>query len=85
MDTRFDNRVLDLRKPERRAIFHVRSVVAAALRSYLDRQGFVEVHTPKLAGAGAEDRRLSAQVLRAKISVMITRAAIPMATPTSRQ
>ncbi len=54
VDTRFDNRVLDLRKPERRAIFHVRSVVAAAFRSYLDRQGFVEVHTPKLAGAGAE-------------------------------
>src|SRR3989449_1746511 len=54
VDTRFDNRVLDLRKPERRAIFHVRSVVAAAFRSFLDRQGFVEVHTPKLAGAGAE-------------------------------
>ena len=53
VDTRFDNRVLDLRKPERRAIFHVRSVVAA-FRSYLDQQGFVEVHTPKLAGAGAE-------------------------------
>jgi nondiscriminating aspartyl-tRNA synthetase len=54
IDTRFDNRVLDLRKPERRAIFRVRSVVTAAFRSYLDRQGFVEVHTPKLAGAGAE-------------------------------
>src|SRR5207244_360283 len=54
VDTRFDNRVLDLRKPERRAIFHVRSVVAAAFRSFLDRQGFVEVHTPTLAGAGAE-------------------------------
>ncbi len=54
MDTRFDNRVLDLRKPERRAIFRVRSVVSAAFRSYLDRHGFVEVQTPKLAGAGAE-------------------------------
>jgi len=53
-DTRFDNRPLDLRKPERRAIFRVRSVVAAAFRSSLDRQGFVEVQTPKLAGAGAE-------------------------------
>src|SRR5213596_4252515 len=53
-DTRFDNRPLDLRKPERRAIFRVRSVVAAAFRSYLDHQGFVEVQTPKLAGAGAE-------------------------------
>src|SRR5439155_1222875 len=30
------------------------SVVAAAFRSYLDHQGFVEVQTPKLAGAGAE-------------------------------
>ncbi len=54
MDTRFDNRPLDLRKPERRAIFRVRSVVSAAFRSYLDHQGFVEVQTPKLAGAGAE-------------------------------
>src|SRR3989442_201924 len=54
MDTRFDNRPLDLRKPERRAIFRVRSVVAAAFRSFLDHQGFIEVQTPKLAGAGAE-------------------------------
>ncbi len=54
MDTRFDNRFLDLRKPERRAIFRVRSLALRALRSYLEGQGFVEVHTPKLAGAGAE-------------------------------
>jgi aspartyl-tRNA synthetase len=54
MDTRFDNRTLDLRKPERRAIFRIRSRVAAALRAHLDRNEFVEVHTPKLAGAGAE-------------------------------
>src|SRR5438034_8982827 len=48
MDTRFDNRVLDLRKPERRAIFRVRSVVAAAFRSFLDGYGFIEAQTPKL-------------------------------------
>ncbi|HYM40092.1 MAG TPA: aspartate--tRNA(Asn) ligase [Thermoplasmata archaeon] len=54
MDTRFDNRTLDLRKPERRAIFRVRSVTVAALRESLVRQGFVEVDTPKLSGAGAE-------------------------------
>ncbi len=54
MDTRFDNRFLDLRKPERRAIFRVRSVVLAALREHLAAQGFLEVATPKLAGAGAE-------------------------------
>ncbi len=54
MDTRFDNRFLDLRKPERRAIFPVRSVVVSALREHLASRGFLEVHTPKLAGAGAE-------------------------------
>lgn len=54
MDTRFDNRTLDLRKPERRAIIRIRAIVAAALRSYLDRHEFAEVQTPKLAGAGAE-------------------------------
>ncbi len=54
MDTRFDNRFLDLRKPERRAIFRVRSGVLRALREHLASQGFVEVQTPKLAGAGAE-------------------------------
>src|SRR3989475_4993145 len=54
MDTRLDNRVLDLRKPERRAIFHVRDLMLRGIREYLHRQGFVEVHTPKLSGAGAE-------------------------------
>ena len=54
MDTRFDNRFLDLRKPERRAVFQVRSVVLAAVREHLAAEGFLEVHTPKLAGAGAE-------------------------------
>lgn len=53
-DTRFDNRFLDLRKPEHRAIFRVRSLVLEAIRGRLTDQGFVEVHTPKLAGAGAE-------------------------------
>ncbi len=54
IDTRFDNRTLDLRKPERRAIVHVRSVVLAALGEHMRSKGFVEVQTPKLAGAGAE-------------------------------
>lgn len=54
MDTRFDNRTLDLRKPERRAIFGVRAVALAAFRESLVGQGFLEIQTPKLAGAGAE-------------------------------
>lgn len=54
VDTRFDNRILDLRKPERRAIFRIRAIVARSFRESLDGQGFVEIQTPKLAGAGAE-------------------------------
>jgi len=54
MDTRLDNRVLDLRKPERRAIFRVRSIALAAIREHLVGHSFLEVQTPKLAGAGAE-------------------------------
>ena len=54
MDTRLDNRFMDLRKPERRAIFRVRDLLQRGLREYLHRHGFLEVHTPKLAGAGAE-------------------------------
>ncbi|MBI4416711.1 MAG: aspartate--tRNA(Asn) ligase [Euryarchaeota archaeon] len=54
LDTRLDNRVMDLRKPERRAIFHVRDLLIGGIREYLHRHGFVEVTTPKLAGAGAE-------------------------------
>jgi transposase len=45
---------MDLRKPERRAIFAVRDLVQRGLREYLHRHDFVEVQTPKLAGAGAE-------------------------------
>ena len=54
LDTRLDNRFMDLRKPERRAIFAVRSLALKSIREYMSENRFVEVHTPKLAGAGAE-------------------------------
>jgi aspartyl-tRNA synthetase len=54
MDTRLDNRTMDLRKPERRAVFHVRDLLLQGIREYLHRNRFVEVTTPKLSGAGAE-------------------------------
>jgi nondiscriminating aspartyl-tRNA synthetase len=53
-DTRLDNRVLDLRKPAVGAIFQIRSLMERAIRTDLERRGFLEVHTPKLSGAGAE-------------------------------
>jgi len=54
MDTRLDNRFMDLRKANVQAIFHVRSLVLQSLRASMVRHGFVEVNTPKLSGAGAE-------------------------------
>jgi len=53
-DTRVDNRFLDLRKAEVRAIFEVRSLVLQSIRATMVRHGFTEVNTPKLSGAGAE-------------------------------
>jgi aspartyl-tRNA synthetase len=54
MDTRLDNRFLDLRKEEVRAVFRLKSHVGTALREYMASQGFVETYTPKVISAGAE-------------------------------
>jgi len=54
MDTRLDNRILDVRKPEIAAVFQLRAVFLQGVRRYLEQQGFVEVATPKVVGAGAE-------------------------------
>ncbi|EGF99578.1 uncharacterized protein MELLADRAFT_40205, partial [Melampsora larici-populina 98AG31] len=53
-DTRLDNRVLDLRTPVNNAIFKVQSRVCNLFRAYLDGQGFMEIHTPKIQGAATE-------------------------------
>jgi nondiscriminating aspartyl-tRNA synthetase len=53
-DTRLDNRVIDLRKPEIQAIFKIRSAVIAAAHEYLRSQYFLEVHTPKIIGSSSE-------------------------------
>lgn len=54
LDTRLDNRLLDLRRPEITAIFRVRSVVVEALREYMRSQDFTEVALPMIVKAGAE-------------------------------
>ncbi|MFQ6013407.1 MAG: aspartate--tRNA(Asn) ligase [Thermoplasmata archaeon] len=54
MDTRLDNRFLDLRKEEVRAIFRLKAYLGTALREYMAAEGFVETHTPKVISAGAE-------------------------------
>jgi aspartyl-tRNA synthetase len=54
LDTRLNNRFLDLRKEEVRAAFKVKSVTLQGIRQYLSSQGFTEVSTPKIVAAGAE-------------------------------
>lgn len=54
LGTRFDHRVLDLRKPSVRAIFELRSALLAGFRDAYVRRGFIEVETPKLLRQGAE-------------------------------
>jgi aspartyl-tRNA synthetase len=54
MDTRLNNRFLDLRKEQIRAIFHVKSLLIQGIRKYMINDDFIEVHTPKIAAEGAE-------------------------------
>ncbi|WAR54765.1 hypothetical protein PtB15_4B383 [Puccinia triticina] len=53
-NTRLDNRVLDLRTPVNQAIFRVQSRVCNLFRRFLDDEGFIEIHTPKIQGAATE-------------------------------
>lgn len=54
LDTLIEHRYVALRTLRQRAIFRVRALAARAAREYLESRGFVEVHTPKICGAGAE-------------------------------
>jgi nondiscriminating aspartyl-tRNA synthetase len=53
-ETRFDQRFMDLRKPEVRAVFEIKSVALRLIDEYLINNGFVEVFTPKIVASGAE-------------------------------
>lgn len=54
LDTRLDNRFMDLRKPEIQAIFRVRSALVKAGIDSFTQQGFLQVHTPRVIGASSE-------------------------------
>ena len=54
LDTRLDNRFIDLRKADVQAIFHIRSAVIGAVHDTLRSMNFDEVHTPKLIGTSSE-------------------------------
>ncbi len=53
-DTLFDNRVVNLRNLNERAIFRVQAAVGRAFRNYFEERGFTEIHTPKLLAGATE-------------------------------
>jgi nondiscriminating aspartyl-tRNA synthetase len=54
LDKRIDWRYLDLRRPDRRLIFEVQTTVEHAMRELWRREGFIEIHTPKMMGSASE-------------------------------
>ncbi|MFQ6128217.1 MAG: aspartate--tRNA(Asn) ligase [Thermoplasmata archaeon] len=54
LDTRLNNRFLDLRKEEILSLFRLRNIVEGAMRNFFEKNDFIEVHTPKIVAAGAE-------------------------------
>jgi nondiscriminating aspartyl-tRNA synthetase len=54
LDKRIDWRYLDLRRPDRKLIFEVQSTVEHAMREFWRKEGFIEIHTPKLMGSASE-------------------------------
>ena len=51
---RLSNRIVDLRTTTSQAVFRINSGICNLFRSYLDTQGFVEIHTPKLQAGATE-------------------------------
>lgn len=54
LDTRLNNRVLDLRTTTNNAIFRLQSAVCLLFREYLLKKEFMEIHTPKMIAAASE-------------------------------
>jgi len=54
LSTRLDNRTLDLRRDETRAIFEIRSVLLDAARDTFRDLGATEITTPKIVATGTE-------------------------------
>lgn len=54
LETRLDNRFLDLRRVEIMNIFRIRSLLLRSTRTLLESRGFIETHTPKIVAAATE-------------------------------
>lgn len=54
LQTRLDNRVLDLRTPTNHAIFKISAGVRQIFREFLYKRDFMEISTPKIIGSASE-------------------------------
>jgi len=54
MDTRLDNRFIDLRRKETSLIFRIKAIAAHTFREKLRQMGFMEIHTSAITGAATE-------------------------------
>jgi len=54
IDVRLDARILDLIRSENQAIFRIRHVALEATREFLSKNGFIEIHTPKIIATATE-------------------------------
>jgi len=54
IETRLENRFLDLRRPEVLSIFKIQSTISNSIRNYFVEKGFIEIHTPKIVAAATE-------------------------------
>ncbi|MBD3387555.1 MAG: aspartate--tRNA(Asn) ligase [Candidatus Altiarchaeales archaeon] len=54
LDTRLNNRFMDVRKPQVQAIFKLRSKVLEAYREFFLGRGFIEINPPSIIAAASE-------------------------------
>ncbi len=52
--TRFDNRVMDLRRIEAQQLFKIQHFTVSRMRHFLEEHGFREIHTPKIVATATE-------------------------------
>lgn len=54
LDTRLDNRFMDVRRPKTQAVFRIRHHMLFAVRGFLEQEGFIEISTPKVVATATE-------------------------------
>jgi len=54
LETRLDNRFIDLRKTKIQSIFKIRNQVISAVHEFLRKENFIEVHTPNIIASSSE-------------------------------